>query len=74
MGTLYGVEFEDWLTIREERDRMAAALKRIAASDRRTKCETLRRWAAAAVYPDKPYPLARLLCKPVRYVAGKSSR
>jgi hypothetical protein len=72
-STLYGVEFEEWLSIRDERDRMAIALKRITASDRRTKSETLRRWAASAVYPDMQYPLARLLCKPTRYVGRKKA-
>lgn len=59
MGQLYGVEFTEWLRIRDERDVYAATLRRIVASDRRTKRESLRRWAAKALYPDKPYPLEK---------------
>lgn len=72
-STLFGLTPDQWLDIREERDRYAEALRRITASDRRTKHETLRQWAAKALYPDKPYPLARLLCKPVRYVGGRKA-
>lgn len=63
VGTLYGIEFSEWLDIRDERDRYAETLSRIIATDNRTKRETLRHWAATSLYPDMSYPLARLVCK-----------
>lgn len=62
-GQLYGVPFEEWLEIRDERDRFEATLTRIAASDRRTKRETLRRWAAKALRPDSSYDRTRALLR-----------
>lgn len=62
-GSLYGVAFEDWLRIRDERDRFEATLRRIAASDRRTKRETLRRWAAKTLDPQRSYEMTRFLIR-----------
>lgn len=62
-GQFYGVSLEDWLRIRDERDRLEATLRRIAASDRRTKRETLRRWAAKGLNPDMSYEMTRFLIR-----------
>lgn len=62
-GELYGVSFEDWLRIRDERDRFEVTLRRITASDRRTKRETLRRWAAKGLSPGTSYEMTRFLIR-----------
>ena len=69
-GTLYGVPFEEWLRIRDERDHYERILRRIVYSPGSRL--SFKRWAAEAVRPGLPFELARVVLTPFNF--GRRAR